>query len=318
MSIPGLTGATTAMWARETPRDIGMNAEAVVERLRAFATEFDRRFAEYLTPGEEVPSELAEAMRYAALAPGKRIRPYLVTRCCELVGGTADGAAPVAAAVECVHAFSLIHDDLPAMDDDDIRRGQPSCHKKFGEAVAILAGDALVTLAFELVTQRVRDREGSAEMVWQLARGAGWSGMIGGQTADVLGEEQAPAIRLARYIHERKTASLFRTACRLGALAGRGDSATVKLFGDFGQNLGQAFQIADDLLDLTSTPEVLGKNVRKDSSANKQSFPRCVGIEESRAAARDNAKAAIAALESFGPEADDLRVLADYVVSRNY
>ena len=295
-----------------------MNAEAVVERLRAFATGFDRRFEDYLTPTEDVPPKLVEAMRYAALAPGKRIRPYLVTRCCELVGGTADGAAPVAAAVECVHAFSLIHDDLPAMDDDDIRRGQPSCHKKFGEAVAILAGDALLTLAFDLLARQVQDREEAAQLIRELARGAGWSGMIGGQTADVLGEEQAPAIRLTRYIHERKTASLFRTACRLGALAGHGDSAIVDVLGDFGQNLGQAFQIADDLLDLTSTPEVLGKNVRKDSSANKQSFPRCVGTEKSRAAARGNSKAAIAALESFGLEADDLRVLTDYVISRNY
>ena len=297
----------------------GEGGESTVQdRLKAFAAEFDRRFEKYLTPGEDVPPALVEAIRYSALAPGKRIRPYLVTRCCDLAGGCADEALPAAAAVECIHAFSLIHDDLPAMDDDDIRRGQPACHKKFGEAVAILAGDALVTLAFELLARQAKDRSCAAEMVSELAGATGWSGMIGGQTADVLGETQAPSIELAKYIHERKTASLFRAACRLGALGACADSGTVKSLGEFGQNLGQAFQIVDDLLDLTSTPELLGKKVRKDSSANKQTYPRCVGTEKSRATARDTANDAIAALESFGSEADDLRALADYVVSRNY
>jgi geranylgeranyl pyrophosphate synthase len=296
----------------------GPKEETMVDRLAAFAAEFDQRFKAYLTPSGDVPSELVEAIQYSALAPGKRIRPYLVTRCCELAGGTADEATPVAAAVECVHAFSLIHDDLPAMDDDDLRRGQPACHKRFGEALAILAGDALVTLAFELLARHVEDPARSAVMALELAVGAGWSGMIGGQTVDVLGEGRSPEINVARYIHERKTASLFRVACRLGALAGNADSMAVEALGDFGQDLGKAFQIADDLLDLTAAPEVLGKNVRKDSLAKKQTYPRCVGLEKSRAAAGDTAQAAIAALDPFGPEADDLRRLAEYVVSRNY
>lgn len=290
----------------------------VPDRLKAFAVEFDRRFERFLTPSEDVPAVLVEAIRHSALAPGKRIRPYLVTRCCELGGGSAEQAAPVAAAVECIHAFSLIHDDLPAMDDDDIRRGRPTCHKKYGEAVAILAGDALVTLAFDLLVRHTKVRAHAAEMVSELAGATGWSGMIGGQTADILGQTQTPSIELARYIHERKTASLFRVACRLGALAACADSGTVNALGEFGQNLGKSFQIVDDLLDVTSTSEVLGKGVRKDSSANKQTYPQCVGTEESRAAARDTAKDAIAGLASFGPEADDLRELADYVVSRNY
>ncbi len=291
---------------------------SIADRLKAFAVTFDRQFAGYLGSSKDVPLELAKAMRYAALASGKRMRPYLVTRCCELVGGRTDEAAPVAAAIECVHAFSLIHDDLPAMDNDDRRRGQPTCHKKFGEALAILAGDALVVRAFELLTGHVTDRALAAELALELANGAGWSGMIGGQTADVLGMAQPPTLELAKYIHERKTAGLFRAACRLGALTGRAGPEPLTALGEFGQSLGRAFQIADDLLDITSTPEVLGKGVGKDAAANKQTFPQCVGMEESRTAAGNAANAALTALEPFGADADDLRSLTSYVVSRNY
>lgn len=286
--------------------------------LEDFASEFDRRFGEYLTPGDDVPSELVKAIRYSALAPGKRIRPYLVVRCCELVGGRAADAWSIAAAVECVHTFSLIHDDLPAMDDDDLRRGQPTCHKKFDQATAVLAGDALVVLAFELLTRHVKDQAVAARMVLELALGTGWAGMIGGQTADILGQSKPSVLELASYIHKRKTASLFKTSCRLGAMAGRGDTDTIAICGRFGQSLGRAFQIADDLLDVTSTAEELGKKVGKDAVANKQTFPQCVGIERSRTAAREEAKAAIAELSTFGPQADDLRALARYVVDRNY
>ncbi|MBU0719552.1 MAG: polyprenyl synthetase family protein [Planctomycetes bacterium] len=289
----------------------------IVERLRAFATTFDARLAGYLATAPDVPDELAAAVRYSALAPGKRIRPYLVIRCAELAGGTADQALPAAIAVECVHAFSLIHDDLPAMDDDDLRRGLPACHKQFGEAIAILAGDALVMLAFESLAKHVPG-EAAAAMVRELAVGAGWAGMIGGQTADVQSEGGPPSVELARFIHERKTASLIRTACRLGALSVGADPDMVEALGDFGQSLGQAFQIADDLLDVTASAEVLGKGVRKDSTVGKQSFPRCVGIKGSQAAAREAMEVAIGALEPFGGAANDLRELAQYVVSRDY
>ncbi|MGD2109527.1 MAG: polyprenyl synthetase family protein [Phycisphaerae bacterium] len=288
------------------------------DRLTAFAGEFDRRLAMYLTPPDGVPEELVEAVRYSALAPGKRIRPYLAARSCELVGGDLEAAWPVAAAVECVHAFSLIHDDLPAMDDDDLRRGQPTCHKKFGEAVAILAGDALGMLAFEILSRHVPDGRVANLMCLQLATGTGWSGMIGGQVVDIAGEAAAPSVELATYIHERKTARLFETACRLGALAGQATNDTLARLARYGQRLGWAFQIADDLLDLTSTSDRLGKRVGKDSEARKQTYPRCVGMERSRAAAKDAADAAMAELGSFGPEADDLRGLAAYVVDRNY
>ncbi len=287
------------------------------ERLRHFRADFDRRFEAYLTPSGEVPPELLEAIRYSGLAPGKRIRPYLVIRCCELVGGNTAEVWPVAAAVECIHTFSLIHDDLPAMDNDDLRRGRPTCHRQFGEATAILAGDALVVLAFELLGREIEDRAVAGRLVLELATGTGWAGMIGGQTADVLGQSKPPSAKLAAYIHERKTARLFETACRLGAIAGGAEADRVATFGRFGQMVGRAFQIADDLLDLTSTTEALGKGVGKDAGAAKQTFPQCVGIEQSRTAVRNAAKSALAQLEAFGPEADDLRALTDYVVDRD-
>lgn len=291
--------------------------DSPAEILRTFAVEFDGRFDAYLMTAD-VPAQLREAVRYSALAPGKRIRPYLVVRCCELVGGCRDNAWPAAAAIECVHAFSLVHDDLPAMDDDDLRRGRPTTHKQFTEALAILAGDALLALAFEVLLSRVSDRALAAGMSLELARGAGWSGMIGGQAADVVSQGAPPSEDLVKYIHGRKTASLFETACRLGAMSGGGRADAVATLGRFGRHLGQAFQIADDLLDVTATAAVLGKGTAKDASAGKQTYPQCVGLEASRARAAEEVQAAVAELSPFGPSADDLRALAEYVASRNY
>ena len=287
-------------------------------RLHRFAAEFDTRFEAMVSPSEDVPGELLEAIRHTALAPGKRIRPFLVVRCCELAGGKRDAAWPAAAAIECIHVFSLIHDDLPAMDDDDFRRGQPSCHKKFGEATAILAGDALVVLAFELLVRPAADAEMAAKMVLELTSGAGWSGMIGGQAADILGQSQPPTLSLAEYIHQRKTARLFETACRLGAIAGQASTAKIDALGHFGQMLGRAFQIVDDLLDVQARADDVGKRVGKDAQAGKQSFPRCVGIEGSREAARAACDAAVFALNPFGNDAADLCAMARYVVGRDY
>jgi geranylgeranyl pyrophosphate synthase len=296
----------------------GSSPQDLSQRLQAFAAEFDSHFQEYLSAQQDVPPRLLEAVRYSALAPGKRIRPYLVRRCCELVGGSADDAWPAAAAIECVHAFSLVHDDLPAMDDDDLRRGRPTSHKKFGEAVAILAGDALVVLAFELLARHVRDSNLSATLSLELAQGAGWSGMIGGQTADIEGQSKPPGLELAKYIHERKTARLFESACRMGAMVGRTRVDAVDSLGQFGRMLGQAFQIADDLLDLTSSAEAMGKDVGKDAEASKQTYPQCMGIDASRRAAREATNAAIAELEAFGTAADDLRALSRWLADRNY
>lgn len=292
--------------------------DAISNVLKTFAAEFDRRFADYLTAPSEVPQALAEAVRYSALAPGKRVRPYLLTHCCALAGGPRDRAWPAAAAVECIHAFSLIHDDLPAMDNDDLRRGLPTCHKKFGEARAILAGDALTVLAFELLTRATADPAVVGCLVAELARGAGWAGMIGGQEADVAGQSEPPSVETVEYIHVRKTAALFVAACRMGAILGGGDEDSVAALGDYGLELGRAFQIADDLLDLTSSTQALGKKAGKDAAAGKQSYPRCVGTEQARADAEAAVARAKACLARYGQKADDLRALADYVVDRNY
>jgi geranylgeranyl diphosphate synthase type II len=290
-----------------------------VEALGEFRADFDRRFQRYLESDDSIPDRLKEAVLYCARAPGKRVRPYLVVRCCELVGGKRDDAWPVAVAVECVHAFSLIHDDLPAMDNDDFRRGQPTCHKKFGEAMAILAGDALVVLAFELLTTRVPDLSLAARLAGELGRGIGWCGMIGGQAEDILGEDQAPSVALTRSIYNRKTACLFASSCRLGAMVGRGSNDQVSRLGRFGEFLGHAFQIADDLLDVT---EEAGGPAGAESGglneARKQTLPRCIGAEASRHAARQAVDEAVALLATFGPAADDLRALGRYVIERDY
>lgn len=233
-----------------------------------------------------------------------------------MVGGSRDAAWPVAAAVECVHAFSLVHDDLPAMDNDDLRRGRPTTHKAFDEATAILAGDALVVLAFELIAAHVADSAIASRLMLELARATGGSGMIGGQAADLAGEKESPSIDLTRAIHNRKTAALFTAAARMGAIVGRANQSQVEKLETFGRHFGLAFQIADDLLDVTSTTEELGKAVGKDARAGKQTYPRCVGVQASRDAAAKQRDQAIAALEPFGAAADDLRELAAYIVSR--
>ncbi len=288
------------------------------DSLRAFAEEFDLQFNKLLTPKGEVPQTLVDAMRHTTLAPGKRLRPYLVARSCELAGGRREDAWAVGAAIESIHAFSLIHDDLPAMDDDDLRRGRLTCHKAFGEAVAILAGDALSVYAFELLAAHTPSPKMAVDLIRELAQATGWSGMIGGQTADILGERESPTLSKASYIHERKTAALIRAACRMGALRGGGDSNLVDRVGAFGSHFGKAFQITDDLLDLTSSTEVMGKRVGKDSTASKQTFPQCVGLEESRAIVLAEVERAVEQLAILGSDADDLRSLARYVTDRNY
>jgi farnesyl diphosphate synthase len=288
----------------------------IQQRLRSFADEADSQFERLVPPVGREDSKLSAALRYALLAPGKRLRPYLVVRCCELVGGARELAWPVAAAVECVHAFSLVHDDLPAMDNDDLRRGRPTTHKQFDEATAILAGDALVVLAFELIAGHVSNATIASRLVQELARATGWAGMIGGQAADLDGEKSPPSIELTHAIHDRKTAILFCAAGRLGAIVGGGTETQIEAVGNYGRHFGLSFQIADDLLDVTSTAEELGKTVGKDARAGKQTYPAGVGVQASRveaAAARDRA---IEALSSFGDTAEDLCELARYVVAR--
>lgn len=286
--------------------------------MRQWVEDFDAKFSALLAPAGDAPAELVEAMRYAALGGGKRLRPYLVTRCCALSGGTTGAAFHVAAAVECVHTFSLVHDDLPAMDDDDLRRGRPTVHRQFGEAMAILAGDALLTLAFELIARESSEPQRVGPMATELARGVGWCGMIGGQVIDIQSEGALPSEELVRSIHRMKTAALFETSCRLGAIAAGADGRVLEALGAYGRFLGDSFQAADDILDVTATSAQMGKTVGKDARSGKQTLPGAVGLEGSREVARRAAGRAVSALDLFGREADDLKALAMFVVQRQH
>ncbi len=263
------------------------------------------------------PPRLAEAVRYSLFAGGKRLRPILTLWCCEICGGDRAAAMPAAMAIECVHTFSLIHDDLPALDDDDYRRGVETSHKVFGEATALLAGDALMSLAFEIIASDVDDPAMARSMTLELASATGGAGMIGGELRDIESEAHAPDVATTEAIHAAKTARLIQSACRLGALAAGADDERLAAVSAYGHALGLAFQIADDLLDTTGTLETMGKRTGKDAAAGKQTMPRAVGEAESRRMADRRVEQAVTALSPFGPTAARLAALARYAVDRN-
>jgi geranylgeranyl pyrophosphate synthase len=262
-------------------------------------------------------SRLAEAVQYGMAAGGKRLRPILVLETCEVCGGGEQAAVPAAVAIECVHAFSLLHDDLPAMDDDDLRRGRPTCHRAFDEATAILAGDWLLNRAFALLSDATIEARISARLCAALA--AGTAGMIAGQAADMQGQQSEPSAELAAFIHEHKTARLFEAACTMGAIcaAQSEEPEQKKQMARFGLNLGLAFQMVDDLLDATGDSAVIGKQAGKDAGAAKQTYPAIHGLEETRRRARLHVDEATRALDSFGGRAENLRGLARFVLSRD-
>lgn len=261
-------------------------------------------------------SRLTEAVAYSVQAGGKRLRPVLVVESCRASGGDPEAALPAAVAIELVHTFSLIHDDLPAMDDDDLRRGRPTNHRVFGEALAILAGDWLAVHALRLVAQCPVDAAIAGELVAALAEGT--ERMIAGQAADMAGERQPPQRELVRFIHRHKTAALIETCCRLGALCGGSSAAHREALARFGESLGLAFQVADDLLDQTASAEQMGKRTLKDAAVDKQTYPAVFGVAAARAEAERLAAEAVAALEPLGPAGQRLADLARYVVSRDH
>jgi geranylgeranyl diphosphate synthase type II len=270
-------------------------------------------------PAEDLaPTALHRAMRYSVMGGGKRLRPALVISACRAVGGRVDDAMPAACAVELIHAYSLIHDDLPSMDDDDYRRGKPSCHKAFGEATAILAGDALLTLAFELIAAHTRDATRARDLILELSRAAGHDGMVGGQMLDIEAEDnnREHTLEQVRAIHTRKTGALIRGAVRLGALAGGARPQPLEALSAFGENIGVAFQIADDVLDLTATQEALGKTAGKDAAQGKATYPAVLGIEHSRQMAAELIDEALESLTPLGPAATPLRDLARFMIER--
>jgi geranylgeranyl pyrophosphate synthase len=291
--------------------------QSLEDRLTSWCERFDRCLSELLESSSQVSARLAEAMRYSLLLPGKRIRPFLVTEVGSLCGAAEQDTLPAALAIECVHGFSLIHDDLPAMDDDELRRGQPCNHKVFGEGLAVLAGDGLLALAFEVLAKRAESPQIAAGWVAELAEAAGWQGMIGGQAADLLGENQPPDAELVARIHRSKTARLIQCACRLGAIAASAEPEDYRAVSDYGLHVGLAFQMADDLLDVTGRTETVGKNVSKDADKGKQTYVRVVGMERAQEMVRSELRQGLDSLAGFDSKADTLRLLARFVVERN-
>ena len=267
---------------------------------------------------EDCPAQLAEAMRYSLLAPGKRLRPLLALLAAEACGGDQAAAIPAACAVEMIHAYSLIHDDLPAMDDDDLRRGRPTCHKVFGEALAILAGDALLTLAFEVLARDVQPPRVAAECCALLGRAAGCSALVGGQADDLAGQFSNAGVEALMAIHRRKTGAMMLVSLQLGATIAGADERQLAALTEYGQCLGLAFQITDDLLDVRGETEAMGKRVHKDSDRGKLTYPGLLGIEESARRAESLVAQAIQALEPLEPQAAGLQALALYVLHRNH
>jgi geranylgeranyl diphosphate synthase type II len=278
----------------------------------------DSALARYADLGGGCPARLREAIGYSLLAPGKRLRPQLVLLAAEACGCSGEAALPAACAVEMVHAYSLIHDDLPAMDDDDLRRGRRSCHVEFDEATAILAGDALHVRAFEILARDVKPAEVAAACCVALAQAAGAEGMVGGQADDLAAEQTGGGLRELESIHRRKTSALLVVSLRLGGLVARATAPALRRLDSYGEKLGLAFQIVDDLLDDQGSQTRLGKRTGKDADRGKLTFPALLGVEESRRRANRLIDEACQALDGLEGPTQGLLQLARYVVQRDH
>ena len=287
--------------------------------LEARCKEVDEALDRFIPSADTRPATIHKAMRHSVFAGGKRLRPILTLAAAEACGGTIKDALPAACAVECLHTYSLIHDDLPCMDDDDFRRGVPTCHKVFGEGIAVLAGDALQALAFELAAKTpTNGRFGVGDYVTELAITAGSLHLVGGQVADLEGEGKKLPMEELRYVHESKTAALLTTSVVLGAMSAGASAEQIAALRKFGQATGLAFQIIDDILDCTQTTQKLGKSAGKDQAVEKSTFPALIGLEASREEARRLTGEAHAALTMFGLAGGQLRQLADHLLQRDF
>jgi geranylgeranyl diphosphate synthase type II len=288
--------------------------------LQAQKTLIDEALAHYLPAEGHYPPTIFEAMRYSVFAGGKRVRPILAVAAAETVGGTVADVLPLACALECIHTYSLIHDDLPALDNDDYRRGRLTNHKVFGEANAILAGDALLTFAFELISdarhwqQFVPARV--VRVIAEVAYAIGTFGMIGGQVVDLQMEGQEVDLPTLQYIHAHKTGALLRAAVRSGAILGGGSTTEVETLTQYGTHVGLAFQIMDDILDVRGDEQLMGKALRKDDERQKATYPRLVGLAEAEVQAQAAVAAGIALLEPFEERGTVLRDLAQFIIAR--
>jgi geranylgeranyl diphosphate synthase type II len=293
-----------------------MDLTAYLARRRVMV---DAALDRFLPPTTSQPERLHEAIRYSMLAPGKRLRPILVLAGAEAVGGKPESVMRTACAMECIHVFSLIHDDLPCMDNDDYRRGRLTNHKVYGEAMAMLAGDALLTLAFELIADNAAevapDRVVAALKLISNATGT-W-GMVGGQVVDMESEGREVELATLEYIHSHKTGALLAASSLAGALLCGATESQQQSLRSYGESIGLAFQIADDILDIVGDQDKIGKPVGSDQGNDKATYPKLFGLEESRRMAREEVSKAVAALDGFGEAAEPLRGIARYIVERD-
>jgi geranylgeranyl diphosphate synthase type II len=288
--------------------------------LRTRQKEIDRALDGYLPKANTKPTTLHKAMRYSLFAGGKRLRPILCLAAAEACRGHVKNALPLACAVECIHTYSLVHDDLPSMDNDDFRRGRPTCHKVFGDGIAVLAGDALLTIAFEIVSiAKPTPRYDISIFLREVAVAAGSQRLIAGQVADLEAEGKRVKRDQLRFIHENKTAAMLKSSVRLGAMSANADARKLSAITQFGERLGLAFQVIDDILDVTQTSEILGKSAGKDLAARKATYPAVIGVEKSRVEAGRLTRQAHDSLSVFrGDEAQHLHALANYLLEREY
>lgn len=287
--------------------------------LAARTTAVDVAMDALLPKAEERPATIHAAMRYSVFAGGKRLRPVLCLAAAEACGGEIANALTPACAVELMHTYSLVHDDLPAMDDDDLRRGRPTCHKVYGEAMAILCGDALLTESFIVLAKTPATQHYSVgDYIAELAEAGSSRKLIGGQVMDLEGEGKKLTIRDLVQIHEAKTAALLTASLRLGGMSANATPAQLTSLKNFGDALGLAFQVIDDILDITQTTEVLGKTAGKDQAVEKSTYPSVLGLEASRTEAARLTQAALDALDPFGSKAGRLREIANHLLKREY
>ncbi|HMJ88411.1 MAG TPA: farnesyl diphosphate synthase, partial [Candidatus Acidoferrum sp.] len=278
----------------------------------------NRALNKFLPTEKTKPATIHKSMRYSLFAGGKRMRPALCLAAAEACGGKIDDAMPLACAVECIHTYSLIHDDLPSMDNDDFRRGKLTNHKVFGDGIAVLAGDALLTQAFEIIAHaKGWPHYSHRQLVLELARASGSLQLIAGQVADLEAEGKNISANDLKYIHERKTSALLCCSVRLGGMSANCSAAQLKALTDFGYNVGLAFQIIDDILDITQTSEQLGKTAGKDTVARKATYPSIVGMEKSKKIAQQLTNKAFASLKVFKGKAQALQELAEFLLKRD-
>jgi geranylgeranyl pyrophosphate synthase len=295
--------------------------EAFAERLDHYRRRVDQKLADVLRADHEVPDRLLDAMRYSVLGGGKRVRPLLVYASGELVGAAEDALDPLAAAVELIHAYSLVHDDLPAMDDDDLRRGRPTTHRQFDEATAILAGDALQALAFEVLatdSKLAAQPKAQVKVLAWLARAAGPAGMVGGQALDMAAEGRRIDERGLERIHRGKTGALIRASIMMPSELGNMTDEQRANLDVFARDIGLVFQIRDDLLEVEQDTATLGKNAGSDSGNDKSTYPSTLGVEGARRRAAETHERAVAALRTLGGRSDALLWLSEFILNRSY